>query len=350
VVKCWGDDVQGQLGKRLDDPHFSTKPVVVGGFGSPVVAISAGFGQTCALTIEDGVKCWGENPWGLGDGTHTFSYKPVDVAGLTRGVKAIAVASDHTCALTSKGGVKCWGSNTRGELGNRGHRSETPVDVVGLASGVEAITAGGVGESHELPDDYTCALTSGGGAKCWGANLDGQLGNGSQRESGVPVDVVGLASGVKAIAAGAEYTCASMNRGGVKCWGNNAQGQLGNGSKEDWSLTPVDALVPDLQAIFLHASTRAGSIARASVVMFRGTARPLRPTDNAATIRFEVYHQIGGVWRLVARRDSTADARGEATLSWTFSAPGSWYVRAMADADWPYEASPWSPSVRYTVR
>jgi alpha-tubulin suppressor-like RCC1 family protein len=350
-VWCWGLDAQGQLGRPLIDLGHSTTPVVVRGFGSPVVAISASWTYTCALTVVGGVECWGENQWGLGDGIHTFSYKPVGVVGLSRGVKAIAVGFGHTCALTSKGGVKCWGSNTRGELGgNSGRRSDTPVDVVGLASGVEAITAGGTVDSPDLTNDFNCALTSGGGAKCWGDNSSGELGDGSRRDSRVPVDVVGLASGVKAIAAGAEYTCASMNRGGVKCWGDNVQGQLGNGSKEGWSLTPVDALVPDLQAIFLRASTRAGSIAPGSVVMFTATARPLRPTDNPATIRFEVYHQVGGVWRLVARRDLTANAGGEATLSWTFSAPGSWYVRAMADADWPYEASPWSPSVRYTVR
>jgi alpha-tubulin suppressor-like RCC1 family protein len=350
-VKCWGFAAHGQLGRRLTDPTFSTTPVVVRGFGSPVVAISAGYQHTCALTFEGGVKCWGE--YWLGDPTRTFSLKPVAVVGLTRGVKAIAVGPSHTCALTSNGGVKCWGKNTRGELGDGSQReSAVPVDVVGLASGVKAITAGGGGNSPDLADSHTCALTSGGGVKCWGDNLSGELGDGSHDESAVPVDVVGLASGVKAIAASAgdNYTCASMTKGGAKCWGDNSQGrQLGNGSKAISSPTPVDVLVPFLQAIFLKASTPAGSIARGSVVTFTATAQPLRPTGNSATIRFEVYQQVGGVWRLVARRNSTADARGEATLPWTFSAPGSWYVRAMANASWPYAASPWSGPIRYSV-
>jgi Regulator of chromosome condensation (RCC1) repeat len=214
-------------------------------------------------------------------------------------VKAIAVGFGHACAVTSKGGVECWGSNGRGELGgNSGRKSATPVDVVGLASGVEAITASGTSDDPDVTSDFTCALTSGGGVKCWGSNVEGELGNGSN--------------------------------GGL-------------------SLTPVDALLPFLQAIFLHASTPAGSIARGSVVTFTATARPFRPLDRAF-IRFEVYHQVGGVWRLEARRDLKTNARGEASLSWTFSAPGSWYVRAKADADPPYEASPWSQSVRYTVR
>jgi alpha-tubulin suppressor-like RCC1 family protein len=237
-VKCWGLAAQGQLGRPLIDLGHSTTPVVVRGFGSPVVALAAGLVHTCALTVEGGVKCWGEG-W-LGNPTRTFSYKPVGVVGLTRGVKAIAVGPSHTCALTTKGGVKCWGKNTSGELGGNSGGSATPVDVVGLASGVKAITAGGGGNSPDLADSHTCALTSGGGVKCWGHNLSGELGDGSQDDSRVPVDVVGLASGVKAIAAGEGYTCASMKEGGVKCWGDNSQGQLGNGSKGDWSLTPVD--------------------------------------------------------------------------------------------------------------
>ena len=72
-----------------------------------MVAISAGYEHTCAITFEGGVKCWGQ--YWLGDPTRPFSLKPVDVVGLTRGVKAIAVGPSHTCALTSNGGVKCWG-------------------------------------------------------------------------------------------------------------------------------------------------------------------------------------------------------------------------------------------------
>jgi hypothetical protein len=241
-VKCWGDNYQGELGDGTNSgPETcgfgacSTTPVDVSGFTSGVAAVSAGV-HTCALTTGGGVKCWGDNSYGqLGEGTTTNRSTPVDVPGLTSGVATVSARVSITCALTTAGGVKCWGLNNFGQLGdgtstgpqlcrdfaaNAYPCSTTPVDVSGLTSGVAAVSAG----------FHSCALTTGGGVKCWGDNRYGQLGDGTTTDSSMPVDAAGLASGVAAVSVGGSNTCALTTAGGVKCWGANGAGQLGNGT------------------------------------------------------------------------------------------------------------------------
>jgi alpha-tubulin suppressor-like RCC1 family protein len=227
-VKCWGENRSGQLGDGTTTDRLT--PVDVGGL-SGVTAIAAGF-HTCALLTTGGVKCWGENFGGqLGDGTTTDRSTPVDVVGLASGVAAIAIMDVHTCALTTGGGVKCWGTNGAGELGD-GTTSgrSTPVDVVGLTSGVAGVGAG---------DFHSCALMRSRGVKCWGDNAFGELGDGTTTGRLTPVDVSGLRDGVKAIALGSGHTCALTTARGVKCWGYNLGGELGDGRTGNRS-TPVD--------------------------------------------------------------------------------------------------------------
>jgi alpha-tubulin suppressor-like RCC1 family protein len=220
-VKCWGNSSPGTLGDGTATRRFT--PVDVSGLSSGVTAIAAGFDHSCALTSTGGVKCWGYNRFGeLGDGTTSDRWTPVDVTGLSSGVTAIAAGGFQSCALTSAGGVKCWGGTTGDRL--------TPVDVPGLSGGVRAIATGG---------GHGCALTSTGGVKCWGSNGSGQLGDGTTSQRATAVDVSGLSSGVTAIAAGASRSCALTSTGGVKCWGLNDFGQLGDGTTGN-RLTPVD--------------------------------------------------------------------------------------------------------------
>jgi len=274
-VKCWGANNYGQLGDNSTTQR--SMPVNVAGLGGRVAAVSVGFWHTCALTTTGGVKCWGSNGSGqLGDNSATIRSAPVDVAGLASGVAAISAGSAHTCALTLAGGVKCWGHaravgvnnappssppvdvtglasgvvaiaagpnytcalTTAGGVKCWGMHSSTPVDVMGLASGVAAIA---VGSSQYIAggDEHACALTTKGGVKCWGWNAFGQLGDGTTVRRLTPVDVTSLASGVAAIVAGSYHTCALTAAGGVKCWGDNSSGQLGDSSLMN-RLMPVD--------------------------------------------------------------------------------------------------------------
>jgi alpha-tubulin suppressor-like RCC1 family protein len=196
------------------------------------VAIAAGCEHSCAVTQWGGVKCWGNNDHGqLGDGSLNDSSIPVDVAGLNNAV-AVTAGWKHTCALTVAGGVKCWGYNKNGELGNgETEDSPVPVSVSGLKSGVTAIDAG---------DDHTCAVSGQGIVRCWGYNKFGQLGDGTRTSRSVPVFASATAGGAKAVAAGWGHSCVITGDGSVACWGNDELGQLGDEQqKEDYRLTAV---------------------------------------------------------------------------------------------------------------
>lgn len=195
-----------------------TAPVV------DVIQVVGGVSHTCALTTDRGVMCWGSSAYGaLGDNgvVQHHTSLPVAVVGLENDeVVALTAGNNFTCALTATGAVKCWGGNNNGQLGDGTEiRRDTAVEVVGLGGPVQAIAAG---------YQHACAITAGDGMKCWGRNEDGELGNNSTVNSSTPVHVFGLASGVVAIDAGHSFTCAVTDTGTAKCWGDDMYQQLGS--------------------------------------------------------------------------------------------------------------------------
>jgi alpha-tubulin suppressor-like RCC1 family protein len=204
-------------------------PVEVVGLTGTVISISAGWYHNCALMETREVECWGSNAYGqLGNGQSGTGRvdTPVLVQGLADDVVALAVGGGHNCVLTASHRVTCWGANNYGQLGDGTTTNRaTPVDVVGLPGDVVAIAAG---------TGQTCALTTSGGMKCWGHDWYGELGDGTSGVGNIHpqlVDVQGLPSGVIAIAMGRFHTCALTEAGTVWCWGRNGFGELGDGTR-----------------------------------------------------------------------------------------------------------------------
>ena len=238
AVWCWGMNTNGQLGDGTTTSRNA--PVAVSGLGSGVASVSAGYGHTCAVTDADALLCWGYNSHGeLGDTTTTSRSTPVGVFGFGSGAASVSAGNDHTCAVTTGGAARCWGRNVFGELGDGTETaSSTPVAVFGLGSGVAKVSAGGL--------FHSCAVTTLGAVSCWGDNTNGELGDGTMDSSSVPVAVSGLGTGVIDVSTGGftdgndyfTYSCAVTSGGDADCWGDNGVGQLGDGSDSS-SVTPV---------------------------------------------------------------------------------------------------------------
>src|SRR5437870_1241152 len=236
TVRCWGRNVDGQLGdgtvaNPATGPPGSSTPVQVSGITGAAAVIAGGY-HTCALLADGTAWCWGRSDDGqLGNGARASASTPVPVTNLT-GVTAMTAGFYHTCALLPNGPVWCWGRNDEGQLGDGTTLGRpAPVQVAGI-TGALAVSGG----YH-----HTCALLSDGTVLCWGRNLEGQLGDGTTTSSSTPVRVGGI-TGAVAVSAGILHTCALLANGTVKCWGavgpNNDFGQLGNGATTG-SSTPV---------------------------------------------------------------------------------------------------------------
>lgn len=241
-VMCWGQNTHGQQGNGNNETII-LNPTKMLGLGAKPVSLSAsslsdliskGAANTCVVIADGRVKCTGSNLRGqLGIGTnHWNEPDPSQIPGL-RGQSSLGQGYQFGCSLGKQGSVKCWGDDSYGQLGQGtfSKPSFNPVAVKGLNNNIKALATGYT---------HACVLTRQGGVKCWGGNDYGQLGNGQWSAASKPVDVEGLTKGVVSISAGMSHTCAVTNQSAVKCWGNNEFGQLGYPGPT--SATPVQVM------------------------------------------------------------------------------------------------------------
>jgi alpha-tubulin suppressor-like RCC1 family protein len=265
-AKCWGGNASGQLGLGHTElvgygpgEMGDALPPIDLGTGRSAIAISLGGFHSCALLDDATVKCWGSNgvhQLGLGDtldrgddpGEMGDALPAVDL-GTGRTALAVAAGLMQTCALLDDGSVKCWGA-TWDDLGHLTGDALPPVD---LGTGHKAVALA-AGNAHN------CALLDDETIKCWGGNSVGQLGLGDTLgrgddpgEMGDALPSVDLGSGSTPVALtlGRGHTCALLDDGRLKCWGNNDAAQLCSGDSETRGDEPCE-MGDALPAVRLH--------------------------------------------------------------------------------------------------
>ena len=223
-VKCWGSNSVGQLGNSSANPIQVTPVSVLDGASplSDVQILAVGRMHACVVLTSGAAKCWGGNSSGqLGDGTNFNSIVPKTVTGYSSGVKMIDAGGLHTCLVTQPfNEVFCFGNNFYGQLGNNSTaNSSVPVQAYGIISGV-GVSAG---------EDHSCARLSTGDIECWGRNAEGTLGDGGTSDSYIPVSTLVISGDGRRVSAGRDHTCATRaSDGEVMCWGRGQEGQVGD--------------------------------------------------------------------------------------------------------------------------
>ena len=266
-VTCWGNNSSMQLGLAAGSSINAPPATVVGGTGftNPIAVSASKTGEhACAITTAGSAYCWGDNSSsqlgdnGSGNSSTAIEALTAATTPLTK-VRSIAAGGEHTCAAvsfdtTGNEGIYCWGKNNKGQLGDgtttdRGYATVVDETNSGLTSATTWFTQVVAGAAH------TCALRTDGAVFCWGDNASGQLGDNSPTDRLLPTGVNGLGSGsgVVALSAGAQHTCALKSNHEVVCWGENDKGQLGNNSATD-SAVPVTAVAANVStAVALSA-------------------------------------------------------------------------------------------------
>lgn len=273
--RCWGANYYSELGIGStetigdDEPANAIKPRA---FSLPVAALVSvgnhGASFSCALLEDGSVRCWGANKDGqlgyghtstLGDDETIESLGPVQIGGPATQIAAGASKfGSHACALLEDKSMRCWGSAKFGKLG-LGHTNSVGDDE--LPTSAATVSVGGKVDAIAAGKYNTCAILEDRSLRCWGWNAQGQLGLGNTQDVGdneIPSSVspIDLGAKVMQVSVGRRHICALIDGAKVRCWGWNNRGQLGLGNTENIgddevpsSVDPIDLSAPAIQVV-----------------------------------------------------------------------------------------------------
>jgi len=272
AVRCAGDNTQGELGINsvvVIGDVMGELPPANSAVGKPAKALFGASGTFCVITTDSALRCWGDNSdgqLGLGN-TGNVGDQPGELPKLDVPVGfvpvQVAFGNNFTCARSAAGKVRCWGQNDQGQLGYGNaiplgdNPGELPTADVNIGGTVIDISSG----VH-----HTCVVLDGGAVRCWGRSNKGQLGLGNTATIGdgpgeMPPASVNLGGLATRVSCGNDHSCALLDDGKVRCWGENNVGQLGLGNTTTigdgpGEMPPADAKL-GAAALAIYGSTGA---------------------------------------------------------------------------------------------
>jgi alpha-tubulin suppressor-like RCC1 family protein len=324
------------LGVAYDSSVMTAKLNTI---GTQMIQVFAGGFQTCIINEVGNPICWGRNTAGqLGQGSKlAIIKKPIEIPSIkfeaSIKVLSLAVGDSHTCAIVSaptyKARVACWGSNEHGRLG----LGETTVSA--LQPKLVDLGLDEQGSPEEILEiaagfEHTCALARSGKVKCWGGNTSGQLGYGNKEAIGstkasmTNLKAVDLgARKALSISAGAGHSCAVLDNGASKCWGDNFYGQLGAGNEEDKiginskDMTNLEEI--NLGVGFVAQNVLASSGAFTCALSVSGEVKCFGKTVADESSARPFYGVLGNCWARAAQNSAAVSCSANPQLKLTNS-------------------------------
>ncbi len=254
VAYCWGRNDAGQLGENFSVSESNVPVAVLG--GHTFASISVGRQYACGLEASGDAYCWGLNGSGqLGDGTFTNRGTPTLVGG-SHNWASISAGADVTCGVEVGGAGYCWGYNVFSATGIGANTGSQPNPTVVNGSHTWASISSGAGN--------TCGVTTAGAGYCWGDNVAGQLGDGTNTTSSSPVLVSGSYTWAQ-IEPGGGVSCGRTTANVIRCWGANGVNALGDGTTTN---SNVPVLVATSRTFSFLSTGGAGGCALSSGALF----------------------------------------------------------------------------------